>query len=81
MSAVDYSFRELFWSADLDAPIRTVLVDPGTWPGGLMAELLHDAIAEQKHVLFAARDEATLNRCAAAFRLLVETARKDPALH
>ncbi len=77
----DYPHREFFASLDLNAPVRTVLLDTGAWPGGLMADLLHDAIAEQKHVLFVSRDEATLNRCAAAFRLLIETAGKDPSLH
>ena len=82
----DYPHRELFRPADAaplddDTPIRVVIVPPGGWPDMLNLECLRDAIAERRTVLLAAANEADLRRASAVFRVLIETARPDPALH
>lgn len=73
----DYPHRELFLSPDLDAPVRTMLIEAGTDPDALMLDLLRDAIADQMHVAFAARDSASLALVTAAFRRLVHQAPSD----
>lgn len=82
----DYPHRELFRPADAapldgDTPIRVVVVPPGGWPDVLNRECLCSAMAERRTVLLIATNEADLRRAGAVFRLFVETARKDPALH
>lgn len=81
-----FPHRALFRPADApplddDTPIRVVIVAPGGWPDMLNLECLRDAIAERRTVLLAAETKADLHRAGAVFRLLVETAPKDKALH
>lgn len=71
MSAADYSFRELFLSHDLDATTRVMLIEAGADPDALMLEMFQDVIADQRHLLLAARDSASLALIGAAFRRLV----------
>ena len=73
----DYTHRELFLSHDLDAITRTVLIEHGTDPDALMLDMLRDAIADQMHVAFAARDSASLALVTAAFRRLVHQATSE----
>ena len=73
-SAAEYPHRELFLSHDLDATTRVMLIEEGADPTALMLDMLRDCIAEQKHLLLAARDSASLALIAAAFRRLVHQA-------
>lgn len=73
----DFPHRELFLSHDLDATTRVMLIEEGADPDALMLDLLRDCLAEQMHVLFAARDSASLALIAAAFRRLVRQAPND----
>ena len=65
-----YPHRELFIGPDPDACMYTVLIEQGADPDAMQLDLMRDAIAEQSHVLFAARDTASLALFAAAFRRL-----------
>ncbi len=51
--------------------MRVMLIEPSTDPDALMVELLQDVIADQRHLLLAAWDSASLALNAAAFRRLV----------
>lgn len=68
----DYPHRELFLSHDVDATTRVMLIEAGTDPDALMLEMFRDVIADQRHLLLAAKDAASLALIAAAFRRLVE---------
>ena len=70
----DYPHREVFLSLDLDAPFYTVILDAGAEPDALQLDLMKDAIVEQSHVLFIAKDRAALALFGAAFRRLAEQA-------
>ena len=71
-AAAEYPHRELFLSHDLDATTQVMLIKEGADPNALMLDMLRDCIAEQKHLLLAARDPASLALIAAAFRRLVQ---------
>ena len=75
----EYPHRTVFLSADLDAPFYTVLIEAGADPDALQLDLMRDALAAQHHVLFAARDRASLALFAASFRRLAEQA--APSIH
>ena len=72
--AQDYPHRMVFLSADLDAPFYTVLIEAGSDPDALQLDLMRDALAAQHHVLFAARDRASLALFTASFKRLAEQA-------